>query len=131
MGMITSSGLENYAGQTIYILVNEGEILEASFIASDLEEKADSMIDDNREWAARECGYDPEELDEDDLAEMNFMGGFYGGSPYVYGVYIPDEEENLDYNPDTEEDFYKVTINDSFITNKNDQFTYQDVIDML
>ena len=50
-----------YAGETYYILVNEGEIVDVFADEDEAQGRANHINESNAESEAREAGYDPEE----------------------------------------------------------------------
>ncbi len=118
---------------SFYIVVKNGEI-EASF---DDFELADGLVgrieQENTDFVMEESGRDPEELTDDEYAEMEFWGGFEGDSAYVESIYI-DEDKDLDENYETDEGdtFSYREIKEAFLSRKfdNDLFDELDDIDV-
>lgn len=116
-----------YAGQTIYIVVNEGEILGAYNDETDAQSRASSINFENVDEEVRDAGYDPEELTDDEMSEFAFSAGFNAGWAYCEGIDIP-EESYEDINEDDEENEETLTEESTVYTSEGDEFTYREII---
>lgn len=115
-----------YAGETYYILVNEGEIVDVFADEDEAQGRANYINESNVESEVREAGYDPEELTDDEMGEFAFSAGYNGGYAYCEAVTIPEEPEDTD---EDDEDYEEHETEDStFYTSEGDEFTYEDVI---
>ena len=82
-----------------FMVISDGE-LKSSFDNFDMAKgMVDNINDKNTEEAAEECGRDIEDLSEKELAEMQFMGGYYGENAYIEKIHI---DKDLDLNDDYE-----------------------------
>lgn len=114
-----------YAGKTVYLVMCNGDIIAAYEDDDEAEGKAFAINNNNANTAAREAGYDPDDLSDSEAAEFAFKGGF-DGYAYVEYVQIPEEDEE-----DTDEDddnFSRVDEDSEFFTSEGDTLTYGDVI---
>lgn len=115
-----------YAGETYYILVNEGTIVDVFADEDEAQGRANYINESNVESEVREAGYDPEELTDDEMGEFAFSAGYNSGYAYCEEVTIPEEPEDLD---EDDEDYEEPETEDStFYTSEGDEFTYGDVI---
>lgn len=115
-----------YAGETYYILVNEGEIVGVFADEDEAQGKANYINESNVESEVREAGYDPEELTDDEMGEFAFSAGYNSGYAYCEAVEVP--EEHGDFDEDDEYYEEDVTEDSTFYTSKGDEFTYGDLI---
>ena len=119
-----------YAGRTIYMLINESEIINVFEEEDEAKAVAENINEDNVNDEIKEAGYEPEELDEDERAQFAFSSGFNNGYAYCHKVTIPVEVKDL-YEGAVEEGcevaeiFTEETV---FCTEEGDEFTYGDVI---
>lgn len=107
-----------YAGKAVCLVMCNGDIIAAYEDDDEAEGKAFAINNNNAETAAREAGYDPDDLSDSEAAEFAFKGGF-DGYAYVEYVQIPEEDEE-----DTDED----DEDTEFFTSEGDTLTYGDVI---
>lgn len=80
-----------YAGETIYFVVNEGEIISAYDDETYTQGMATNINLANTDEEAREAGYEPEELTDDEMSEFAFAAGLYAGYAYCDSIDIPEE----------------------------------------
>lgn len=114
-----------YAGKTVCLVMCNGDIIAAYEDDDEAEGKAFEINNNNADAAAREAGYDPDDLSDSEAAEFAFKGGF-DGYAYVEYVQIPEEdEEDID---EDDEDFNRTDEDTEFFTSKGDTLTYGDVI---
>lgn len=118
-----------YAGKTVYLVISEGEIVNACEDGDEAESLAFEINNENTNEAARDAGYDPDELSDDETAEFAFAGGF-DGYAYSDSVTIP-EEKDTDDTDDEDSEESNVSEESEFYTSEGDTFTYSDVIDAL
>ena len=118
-----------YAGETLYIVVNNGEIIDVFVDEDEAQGAAGCINEGNVDDEVRDAGYDPEELTDDERAGFAFSAGYNSGYAYCETVYIPDveddcvgecEEDNEDIEIETEDSIY--------YTSHGDEFTYADII---
>lgn len=118
-----------YAGETLYIVVNEGEILDVFVDEDEAQGAADCINESNVDDEVREAGYDPEELTDDERAGFAFSAGYNGGYAYCEAVCIPDVEDNcVGDDEDADEDIEIETEESIYYTSHGDEFTYADII---
>lgn len=114
-----------YAGKSVCLVMCNGDIVGAYEDDDEAEGKAFEINNNNADAAAREAGYDTDDLSDSEAAEFAFKGGF-DGYAYVEYVQIPEEDEE-----DTDEDddnFSRVDEDSEFYTSEGDTLTYGDVI---
>lgn len=121
-----------YAGETLYMLVNEGEIIDMFADEDEAQAAANGINEGNVDDEVREAGYDPEELTDDDRARFAFAAGYNGGYAYCEAVTIPEEPEEDSCDEDDIDGDYEegdvATEDTAFYTSEGDEFTYGDVI---
>lgn len=114
-----------YAGKTVCLVMCNGDIVGAYGDDDEAEGKAFEINNNNADAAAREAGYDPDDLSDSEAAEFAFKGGF-DGYAYVEYVQIPEEdEEDIDEDDDN---LSRVDEDSEFYTSEGDTLTYGDVI---
>ena len=114
-----------YAGKSVCLVMCNGDIVCAYEDDDEAEGKAFEINNNNADAAAREAGYDPDDLSDSEAAEFAFKGGF-DGYAYVEYVQIPEEDEE---DTDEEDDnFSRVDEDSEFFTSEGDTLTYGDVI---
>lgn len=114
-----------YAGKSVCLVMCNGDIVGAYEDDDEAEGKAFEINNNNADAAAREAGYDPDDLSDSEAAEFAFKGGF-DGYAYVEYVQIPEEDEE-DINED-DDNFSRVDEDSEFYTSEGDTLTYGDVI---
>lgn len=115
-----------YAGETLYIVVNEGEILDVFVDEDEAQGKADCINEGNVDDEVMEAGYDPDELTDDELAGFAFSAGYNSGYAYCEEVHIPEENEDYDEDEYCENDVE--TEESTYYTSGGDEFTYGEII---
>lgn len=114
-----------YAGDTFYLVIYEGEIVDVSGDDDEAESIANGINDRNVNSEVRGAGYDPEELTADEMAGFAFSAGFNGGYAYYEAITIPEE-------PDEDNEDTEVETEDSVVyTSGGDEFTYRDIINAI
>lgn len=114
-----------YAGKSVCLVMCNGDIVGAYEDGDEAEGKAFEINNNNADAAAREAGYDPDDLSDSEAAGFAFKGGF-DGYAYVEYVQIPEEdEEDIDEDDDN---FSRVDEDYEFYTSEGDTLTYGDVI---
>lgn len=114
-----------YAGKSVCLVMCNGDIVGAYEDDDEAEGKAFEINNNNADAAAREAGYDPDDLSDSEAAEFAFKGGF-DEYAYVEYVQIPEEdEEDIDEDDDN---FSRVDEDSEFYTSEGDTLTYGDVI---
>lgn len=81
-------------GQTVYIVVNEGNILYATKELDEAKGFCNDKIDEGVLEAAEECGRDLDDMTDEEIGEMSFMSGFNGGYHYVSKAEINDDMDD-------------------------------------
>lgn len=112
-----------YAGETYYIVVDEGEIVAVFEDEDKAQGRANYINESNIESEVREAGYDPEELTDKEIGEFAISAGYNNGYAYYEAVTIPE-----DFDEDNEEDGESETDDYTFYTSEGDEFTYGGVI---
>ena len=103
---------KQYREQTFHIVITEGEIVNVFKDAEEAEGYAYYVNEDNVDNEIVEAGYDPEELDEDEIAEFAFSAGYNSGYTYSEEIRIPEE-----FNED-----------DIMCTSQGDEISYSEII---
>lgn len=111
-----------YAGKAVCLVMCNGDIIAAYEDDDEAEGKAFAINNNNAETAAREAGYDTDDLSDSEAAEFAFKGGF-DGYAYVEYVQIPEEEDDED-----DGNFSRTDEDTEFFTSEGDTLTYGDVI---
>ncbi|MCI9135815.1 MAG: hypothetical protein HFI31_16815 [Lachnospiraceae bacterium] len=114
-----------YAGKTVYIVVNEGELIGTYEDGGKAWGIANSINDENTLDEVMEAGYESEELTDDEMSEFEVAAGFYGGWAYSEEIDIPEERDAYDEDSEEyEEDLEERTV----CTSHGDVFTYEEII---
>lgn len=114
-----------YAGKTVCLVMCNGDIIAAYEDDDEAEGKAFAINNNNADAAAREAGYDPDDLSDSEAAEFAFKGGFDG---YAYVEYVQIPEEDEEDNDEDDDNFSRVDEDSEFYTSEGDTLTYGDVI---
>lgn len=114
-----------YAGKAVCLVMCNGDIIAAYEDDDEAEGKAFAINNNNAETAAREAGYDPDDLSDSEAAEFAFKGGFDG---YAYVEYVQIPEEDEEDTDEDDEDFNRTDEDTEFFTSEGDTLTYGDVI---
>lgn len=121
-----------YAGETFYLVINEGEILDVFTDDEEAEGMANGINERNTDSECREAGYDPEELTDNERAQFAVSAGYNNGYAYSFMVTIPEEPNTEDYDEESDEDedyFEEVADEEDVIyTPEGDEFSYTDII---
>lgn len=104
-----------YAGDMIFVVVSEGELVYATYSGDEAEGRANYINEDNVDTEIRRAGYDPDDITPSKYREFQISAGYNSGCAYYDRIDIPDEYELEDYAE----------------TSKGDSFTYADLFDML
>lgn len=117
-----------YAGKAVCLVMCNGDIIAAYEDDDEAEGKAFEINNGNADAAARDAGYDPDDLSDSEAAEFAFKGGF-DGYAYVEYVQIPEEdEEDTDEDDEDDGNFSRTDEDTEFFTSEGDTLTYGDVI---
>lgn len=114
-----------YAGKSVCLVMCNGDIVGAYEDDDEAEGKAFEINNNNADAAAREAGYDPDDLSDSEAAEFAFKGGFDG---YAYVEYVQIPEEDEDDSDEDDDNFSRVDEDTEFYTSEGDTLTYGDVI---
>lgn len=114
-----------YAGDTYYLVIHEGEIVDVSGDDDEAESIANGINNRNVNSEVRGAGYDPDELTADEMAGFAFSAGFNGGYAYYEAITIPEEPEGDDDDAEVE------TEDSTVYTSGGDEFTYRDIINAI
>ena len=114
-----------YAGKAVCLVMCNGDIIAAYEDDDEAEGKAFAINNGNADAAARETGYDPDDLSDSEAAEFAFKGGFDG---YAYVEYVQIPEEDDEDTDEDDEDFNRTDEDTEFFTSEGDTLTYGDVI---
>lgn len=114
-----------YAGKAVCLVMCNGDIIAAYEDDDEAEGKAFAINNGNADAAAREAGYDPDDLSDSEAAEFAFKGGFDG---YAYVEYVQIPEEDEEDTDEDDEDFNRTDEDTEFFTSEGDTLTYGDVI---
>lgn len=114
-----------YAGKAVCLVICNGDIIAAYEDDDEAEGKAFAINNGNADAAAREAGYDPDDLSDSEAAEFAFKGGFDG---YAYVEYVQIPEEDEEDTDEDDEDFNRTDEDTEFFTSEGDTLTYGDVI---
>lgn len=101
------------SGKTVYFVVNEGEIVDASFDREEMESRALDLNIDGTNDEIEESGRDVDDLTDDERGEFAFINGFNGGYHFVSYVKVPED----------------ISEDDTFETDEGDEFTYNELIE--
>lgn len=115
-----------HAGDSVYIAVNNGEIIGVSYEEYMAEIYADEINNKITRDELSKLGYDSSKLSSTEIEQMEKSGKISGGSAYVDIVDIPDE-----YDMSEDEDEEQLTERSTLYTNHGDEFTYKDIIDAI
>ena len=100
---------------TYYFVVNEGEVIRSFLDEEEAEGFAECKCNDAVDETIRADGFDPEELDIDEVGEFAIKSGFDGGYYYSDKVEIND---NTDMDAE-------------FETSEGDIICYGDILEVL
>lgn len=115
-----------YAGDSVYIVVNNGEIVGASYEEELAKVVADRINKKIKRDELLKLGYNIDRLSSNEIERMEENGIISGDYAYIDIVDIPD-----DYDMSEDENEEQLTERSPLYTNHGDEFTYKDIIDAI